>query len=147
MDPPPPRPSETPPPPPSSAQVPKESAARRYKFVWPVLLAVNVAIGAYLFLNANKKDEKEVAEVVGGAPVSTASATVAVPEKTLPPEPTIVTAIPREPIPEDEQRNLFKWMLEEKRKVKAKNSEEKKHIDEEKAILKQFIRAKSLPTI
>ncbi|KAF3793305.1 hypothetical protein EJ110_NYTH09693 [Nymphaea thermarum] len=143
----PPRPPETPPPP-SSAQVPKETAARRYKFVWPVLLAVNVAIGAYLFLNANKKDEKEEAEVVGGAPASSASATVAVPEKTLPPEPTIVPAItPLEPIPEDEQRKLFKWMLEEKRKVKTKNPEEKKHIDEEKAILKQFIRAKSLPTI
>ncbi|TQE05664.1 hypothetical protein C1H46_008683 [Malus baccata] len=52
-----------------------------------------------------------------------------------------------EPIPEDHQHQLFKWMLEEKRKVKPKDPEEKKHLDEEKAILKQFLRAKSLPTI
>lgn len=51
----------------------------------------------------------------------------------------------REPIPEDQQRELFKWMLEEKRKIKPKDPEEKKRIDEDKAILKQFIRAKTIP--
>lgn len=50
-----------------------------------------------------------------------------------------------EPIPEDQQRELFSWMLEEKRKVKPRDREEKKRIDEDKAILKQFIRAKSIP--
>ncbi|KAL0010135.1 hypothetical protein SO802_005243 [Lithocarpus litseifolius] len=52
-----------------------------------------------------------------------------------------------EPIPEDKQRELFKWMLEEKRKIKPKDPEEKKRIDEEKAILKQFILAKPIPSI
>ena len=51
----------------------------------------------------------------------------------------------RQPIPEDQQRELFQWMLEEKRKIKPKDSQEKKQIDEDKAILKQFIRAKSVP--
>jgi hypothetical protein len=37
--------------------------------------------------------------------------------------------------------------LEEKRKIKPKDREEKKQIDEEKAILKQFIRAKSNPSL
>ena len=35
----------------------------------------------------------------------------------------------RESIPEDQQRELFKWMLEEKRKIKPKDPEEKKRID------------------
>lgn len=51
----------------------------------------------------------------------------------------------RGPIPEYQQRELFKWMLEEKRKVKPKDPEEKKRMDEDKAILKQFIRAKTIP--
>lgn len=51
------------------------------------------------------------------------------------------------PIPEEEKRELFKWILEEKRKVKPKNHEEKRQTDEEKAILKQFIRAESIPDL
>ncbi|KAK7854691.1 hypothetical protein CFP56_031049 [Quercus suber] len=76
---------------------PKESFARRYKFLWPMLMAVNLAIGAYLFVETKKKDE-HIEE-------------------------------------------------EEKRKIKPKDPEEKKHIDEKKAILKQFIRAKPIPNI
>ncbi|KAG4970170.1 hypothetical protein JHK85_036591 [Glycine max] len=48
------------------------------------------------------------------------------------------------PIPE-EQCEIFQWMLEEKRKLKPKNPLEKKQIDEDKAILKHFLRAKSIP--
>lgn len=62
--------------------------------------------------------------------------------------PTIIEPVKvREPIPEDQQRELFKWILEEKRKVKPKDPKEKKRIDEEKAILKQFIRAESIPQL
>lgn len=62
--------------------------------------------------------------------------------------PTVIEPVKaREPIPEDQQRELFKWVLEEKRKVKPKDLEEKKRIDEEKAILKQFIRAESIPKV
>lgn len=53
--------------------------------------------------------------------------------------------VARKPIPEDEQRELFKWILEEKRKIEPKDRKEKKQIDQEKAILKQFIRADKLP--
>ncbi|KAF8118281.1 hypothetical protein N665_0005s0049 [Sinapis alba] len=55
--------------------------------------------------------------------------------------------VPRKPIPEDEQRELFKWILEEKRKMEPKDRKEKKHIDEEKAVLKQFIRAERIPKL
>lgn len=62
--------------------------------------------------------------------------------------PTVIEPVKvREPIPEDQQRELFKWILEEKRKVKPKDPKEKKRIDEEKAILKQFIRAESIPQL
>ncbi|KAI5415154.1 hypothetical protein KIW84_040563 [Lathyrus oleraceus] len=47
----------------------------------------------------------------------------------------------RAPIPEEQQREVFKWMLEEKRKMKPKDAMEKKQIDEEKDILKQFLRS------
>ena len=49
------------------------------------------------------------------------------------------------PIPEEQQRELFKSMLEERRQAKPNDRAEKKKIDEEKAILKKFIRAESIP--
>ncbi|AEC06892.1 transmembrane protein [Arabidopsis thaliana] len=55
--------------------------------------------------------------------------------------------VARKPIPEDEQKELFKWILEEKRKIEPKDRKEKKQIDEEKAILKQFIRAERIPKL
>lgn len=61
------------------------------------------------------------------------------------PIPAPVKVLP--PIAEQEQRELFKWILEEKRKVKPSDRAEKKKIDDEKALLKQFIGAKSIPSI
>ncbi|CAG7866727.1 unnamed protein product [Brassica rapa] len=55
--------------------------------------------------------------------------------------------VARKPIPEDEQRELFKWILEEKRKMEPKDRKDKKRIDEEKAVLKQFIRAERVPKL
>lgn len=133
-------PSITPPPPP-----PKESFARRYRFLWPLLITVNLAVGAYIFTRTKKKGViEEEAE-----PTTPEAATVAASVSENPVLPAYVTQPVklREPIPEDQQRELFKWLLEEKRKVKAKDPEEKKRIDEEKALLKQFIRAKSIPSL
>ncbi|CAK9174499.1 unnamed protein product [Ilex paraguariensis] len=133
----------TPPPPP---QLPKESFARRYKFLWPLLLTVNLAVGAYLFMRTKKKDggtEGEESPEVPSAPVATPT----VSEKSPPPLPVMAPVKLHDPIPEDQQRELYKWLLEEKRKVKPKDAEEKNRIDEEKAILKQFIRAKSIPSL
>ncbi|KDP40787.1 hypothetical protein JCGZ_24786 [Jatropha curcas] len=135
---------------PPSPQPPKESFARRYKFLWPLILTVNLTVGAYLFMRTKKKDTglEEVGSSIPSEAVSSA------PAKTTPVSgkpvslPTVLEALkPREPIPENQQRELYKWILEEKRKVKPKDPEEKKCIDEEKAILKQIIRAKSLPSI
>jgi len=64
-----------------------------------------------------------------------------------PAEPVTVPRKELPPIPEDEQRQLYKWMLEEKRKIKPRNVAEKKKLDEEKALLKEFIRAGSLPSL
>ncbi|CAN1218089.1 hypothetical protein LINPERPRIM_LOCUS1226 [Linum perenne] len=123
------QPTTAPPPPP---QPPKESFARRYKFMWPLLLAVNFTVGAYLFTRTKKKD----IEVVGETPTDVSLPAVAA-----------ATVVPRNPIPENQQRELFKWILEEKRKMKPKDAEEKKRLEEEKAILKHYIRAKSVPSI
>lgn len=60
-----------------------------------------------------------------------------------PPTPPAV----KDPLAEDQQRELFQWILDEKRKVKPKDREEKKQINEEKAVLKQFIRAESIPSL
>lgn len=109
-------------------------------------------IAAYLFTRTKKKDmsttEEDVAREVGSSPVSTPTVT-APPVTDMPlPAPSLTQHVKLpEPIPESQQRELFKHILEEKRKVKPKDPEEKKCLDEEKAILKQFIRAKSIPSI
>ncbi|XP_071692015.1 uncharacterized protein [Rutidosis leptorrhynchoides] len=129
-------PPKLPPAQPKATQ-PNESFARRFKFLWPLLLAVNLSVGAYVFMRTKKKDntEEEVA-AVSPSPISLIS-TVSVEEPVK----------EREPISLVEQHELYNWILEEKRKLKPKNPEEKKKIDEEKAILKQFIRAKSPPSL
>ncbi|KAL7140291.1 hypothetical protein ABFS83_09G111300 [Erythranthe nasuta] len=143
-----------PPPPPSPPPLPqKESLLRRYRFLVPLILVCNFAVGAYVVVRYTMKDktksEEEEETSVGPTISSSTSATISDTSKiiekpiTLP----IVEPIKRAPIPVDNQRELFKWMLEEKRKVKPIDAEEKKRIDEEKAILKQFIRANSIPTI
>nr|XP_043616629.1 uncharacterized protein LOC122588558 [Erigeron canadensis] len=129
----------TPPPPPLQP----DSLGRRYsKFILP-LLAVNISIGAYLYMKTNKEktEEEGPAAAVTSTPTSTAITTAV----TSTPPPAIQE--PVKPIPIDQQRELFKWILEEKRKVKTKDPQEKKKIDEEKALLKQFIRAKSIPSL
>ncbi|KAI4381870.1 hypothetical protein MLD38_007897 [Melastoma candidum] len=150
-----PAPSHAPPPPPPQSPLPpppppaKEPFARRYKFLWPLLLAVNIAVGAYLFMRTSKKDtkvaeEEEDAKVAISPPTSSPVTSTA---SVVPSTPVVQPMIAKEPIPPSQQRELFKWMLEEKRKTKPKDAEERKHIDEEKAILKQFIRAKSIPNL
>ncbi|KAI3862661.1 hypothetical protein MKX03_018074, partial [Papaver bracteatum] len=54
---------------------------------------------------------------------------------------------PHAPIPAEQHLELYKWILEEKRKVKPTSAEEKKNLDEEKAILEAFIQSKSTPSI
>ncbi|KAL8235296.1 hypothetical protein R6Q59_021396 [Mikania micrantha] len=124
---------------------PKESFARRYKFLWPLLLAVNFSIGAYLFMRTKKKEnvEESVTSVTSTPTSAVSTASVSDSSTSFPVVVEPVKVL--EPIPLDQQRELFKWILEEKRKIKPNNLEEKKRIDEEKAILKQFIRAKSIP--
>ncbi|KAF8045959.1 hypothetical protein N665_4179s0001 [Sinapis alba] len=131
-------------PPPPPPPPPKESFPRRFKYVLPLLLTVNLAVGGYLFLRTKKKDTDPAS-----GEISAKSGSVAAMEKhvssAVVAEPVVIKA--REPIPEMQQRELFKWMLDEKRKVKPRNAEEKKKVDEEKAILKQFIGSKTIPSL
>ncbi|GMH17611.1 hypothetical protein Nepgr_019452 [Nepenthes gracilis] len=117
---------------------PRESFARRYKFLWPLLLTVNLAVGAYLFMRTKKKDVgEEDAPNAGSSSFShTAAPTPPVPENPSLPLPVAEPLKLPEPIPENQQHKLFEWMLEEKRKIKPKDADEKKRIGEEKAILK-----------
>lgn len=128
--------------------VPSAGKKRLLRGIFPLVLAVNIAIGVYLYARTSKKQsaEKDVEtkKQLPSSPVVSKEAIV--PEKTISTEMSApVKALP--PVPEHEQRELFKWILEEKRKVKPRDSLEKKKIDEEKALLKQFIRAKSIPSL
>ncbi|WOK98601.1 hypothetical protein Cni_G07313 [Canna indica] len=100
---------------------------------------------AYVLIKQSaEKDNEEKVQATSSPVPKTESA---VPEKELAAEPIPAPVKVLPPIPEQEQRQLFKWILEEKRKVKPSDPTEKKKLDEEKALLKQFIRAKSVPSI
>ncbi|CAN4115421.1 unnamed protein product [Withania somnifera] len=127
-----------------------ESFVRRNKFLLSMILAANLSVGAYLFMRTKKKDVGTEAGEVSDVPsilVSPTAAITAVAEKQATIPAPVLPAVVHEPIPEHQQRELMKWILEEKRKLKPKDPEEKNLIDEEKAILKQFIRANSIPSL
>ncbi|KAK4415666.1 hypothetical protein Salat_2674000 [Sesamum alatum] len=130
-------------------QIPREPVLKRYKFLWRVFLIFNFALGAYMFAQPGRKEKvKEKSEVP--AEVAPPPATVTAPpveEEPVISPPITKPVIVRPPLPEDQQREIFKWMLEEKRKVKPKSRDDKQRNDEEKAILKEFIRSQSLPSI
>uniref|UniRef100_A0A1D1ZJ61 Deneddylase UL48 n=2 Tax=Anthurium amnicola TaxID=1678845 RepID=A0A1D1ZJ61_9ARAE len=125
---------------------PKKPFLRR---ILPFLLVANFAVGAYVLLRTTKKESADKEEEVSGENVVSAPAESSRSE--VPQQPPFQPAeVPKKvlpPVPEDEQRQLFKWILEEKRKVKPESSSEKKKLDEEKALLKQYIRAKSIPSL
>ncbi|KAG0485059.1 hypothetical protein HPP92_009138 [Vanilla planifolia] len=129
---------------------PNSSAAKKSflrRFV-PVLAAANIAFIVYLLIRTSKKQspQEESDEKVEIISATALNANAAVAEKAKPVEfPAPVKIL--SPIPEEEQRELFKWILEEKRKIKPTNPSDKKKIDEEKALLKEFIRSKSIPSL
>ncbi|KAM7276344.1 hypothetical protein ACFE04_018210 [Oxalis oulophora] len=140
----------TPPPPPPPQDLPNIPKSRRP--IWRILLLGSFAVGAAYVYTTTLKNNQTVQvsqtekEIQASSSNNTTAATPSVVEEPLVPPPLVET-VKREPIPESQQRELFKWMLEEKRKIKPKSPQEKKQIDEEKAILKQFIRAKTIPSL
>ncbi|KAL5221310.1 hypothetical protein ABZP36_026023 [Zizania latifolia] len=134
---------------PGPASPPEAPSAKKGAFmrrIFPFLLTTNVLIGVYVFVMTYKRDqERKDAE--------TAAATAAAVALSSPASTTAKTAEPTPPkrvlppISEDEQRQVYKWVLEEKRKIKPRNAAEKNRINEEKALLKEFIRADSLPRL
>lgn len=115
--------------------------------VFPFLLATNVFIGVYVFAKTYKRDQdKKNAEAAAAADAAAALASPPAPI----PEPAEHAPPPKrvlQSLSQDEQRQIYKWMLEEKRKIKPQNAAEKTKINEEKALLKEIIRAESLPRL
>ncbi|XP_075515954.1 uncharacterized protein LOC142550780 [Primulina tabacum] len=124
------------------------AAVNRYKILWRVFLIGNFGLGAYMFAQAGKKERvKEKKEATVEVTPTPTPVTTLTDEEPIFIQPTTPPVIVRQPIHEDQQRELFKWMLEEKRMVKPNNREKKLRIDKEKAILKEFLRAKSIPSV
>jgi hypothetical protein len=102
----------------------------------------------YVFAKTYKRDQDKknaqaataVAAVAKLASPASETAKVADPI----PSPAPKRVLP--PVSEEEQRQLYTWMLEEKRKIKPRDAAEKKKINEEKALLKEFI-SESLPRL
>ena len=97
----------------------------------------------YLLLGTKKKTTGVEDKVEEKIPVVEVKAVVNEAKDEALPSASVVTT---QQIPEEEQRQLFKWILEEKRRIKTSDPLEKKRIDEEKALLKQFIKSKGIPT-
>ncbi|PKA57281.1 hypothetical protein AXF42_Ash002585 [Apostasia shenzhenica] len=129
--------SNTTPPPPPPPPPPSSVKKIFFRLIVPVVVVTNIFVGVYVLVRTMKKpsqkDGKTIVNVPSAATEKTAN--VSTPVKVL------------LPVPENEQRELFKWILEEKRKTKPGNKAEKKKLDEEKALLKEFIRAKSIPSL
>jgi hypothetical protein len=95
----------------------------------------------YVFAKTYKRDQEKKHTEAAAAAAATAKAADPAPA----PAPTPKIVIP--PPSEDEQRQVYKWMLEEMRKIKPRDAAEKNKLNEEKALLKDFIRAESLPRL
>lgn len=94
--------------------------------------------------SAGKEEEDPAKNGVSSTPAETSKPEAPQPLPVARPEAPKV-ALP--PIPESQQRELFKWVLEEKRKVKPASPAEKNKLNEEKALLKKYIRAESIPNL
>ncbi|KAG1367559.1 Deneddylase UL48 [Cocos nucifera] len=128
------------PPPPSAA---KKGFIRR---IVPLLLAANLGIGVYILTRTSMRQPADKDEKVLSSPVDSTGAPVPDEKKSsAEPPSTPMKVLP--PIPENEQGQLFEWILEEVRKVKPHDPAEKKKNDEEKALLKRFIHVKSIPVL
>ncbi|KAK7265366.1 hypothetical protein RJT34_32985 [Clitoria ternatea] len=143
--------NETPPPvPPTGLHM------KRCKFIWRLLLLSNLTLGAFIFAWAARRDSMEINRRKAQK-LHRNKAVTEVPHESITSSididynyddyfmPIRTPGELRAPIPEEQQREILKWMLEEKRKLKPKDPLEKKQIDEDKAILKQFLHAKSMP--
>ncbi|KAJ1284040.1 hypothetical protein BS78_03G173000 [Paspalum vaginatum] len=140
---------------------PQAPSAARVVFmrrIFPFLLATNVFIGVYVFAKTYKRDQEKknaeaaaavatVAALSSPAGATTANAKAPAPSPAPAPAPAPAPKRVLPPLSDDEQRQVYKWMLEEKRKIKPHSAAEKNRINEEKALLKEFIQAESLPKL
>uniref|UniRef100_A0A0E0DV75 V-type proton ATPase subunit C n=1 Tax=Oryza meridionalis TaxID=40149 RepID=A0A0E0DV75_9ORYZ len=133
--PPPPPPVEGKPKPPPHAPPPPPEAKKSFmRRMFPFLLAANVFVGAYMLMRTYQKDSGKK-DTESDPTSATPTSSPAAAEK--PAEPIVAPIKVLTPISQDDQRQLYKWMLEEKRKIKPRDAAEKKKINEEKALLKE----------
>lgn len=105
----------------------------------------------YVFAKTYKRDQdkKNAQTAAAAAAAAKLSSPTSEPAKVAdpipPPAPAPKRVLP--PVCEEDQRQLYKWMLEEMRKIKPRDAAEKKKINDEKALLKEFIRTESLPRL
>ncbi|KAL9224704.1 hypothetical protein vseg_000715 [Gypsophila vaccaria] len=138
-----------------SSAIPEIPTARiqRYKLAWRVFMIGNLGLGAYIFARAkmkasNVKTEKTLQKSPLPPPTTPEPTVETVEEPEIAPSTPIADLVRvSEPVPEEKQREIFKWILDEKRKMKPRNKDDKKRIDDEKAILKMFIRSEAVPPI
>ncbi|KAG6405751.1 hypothetical protein SASPL_133345 [Salvia splendens] len=129
-------------------QVPSEPAVKRFRILWRVFLLFNFGLGGYMFAQGGKKERAEKKAIEEPPPAPPTTVTAPAQEEPIIITPPVERPVPvRPPVPADQQREIFKWILDEKRKVKPQNRQEKKRIDEEKSILKEFIRSETVPKI
>jgi hypothetical protein len=104
-----------------------------------VLTRPKPVLDAQLSKEAVEPEPEKAKSAPEQAPALVVAAAVAAPEAAPPP--------PKVTVSEEEQRQVLQWVLEEKRKVKAQNKAEKASVDEEKRVLKQYLRASHLPPL
>ncbi|XP_024540131.1 uncharacterized protein LOC9633806 [Selaginella moellendorffii] len=141
----------------------------RYRHVVYTLLALNAAMVSYAVFNQDKffakkekppegegqasaKDEASSGEKEKKDPVFVPATQSKIDQPKVVPAPEAkveekkMEAPVKKPeaphVSHDEQIELYKWMLEEKRKIKPSSSAEKARIDLEKGLLKDYIRGK-----
>ncbi|XP_024519058.1 uncharacterized protein LOC112342072 [Selaginella moellendorffii] len=115
--------------------VPRQSLLLKLRGFVGVFLVINVCIGGYLIAKTTPKSSKKQRAQKKDAAESP-------PAAQAPP-----ARVPHRKVTANEQRQLFQWMLDEKRKIKPANSIEKARIDDDKKVLKQFLRSTNLPQI
>ncbi|GAB2219673.1 hypothetical protein Droror1_Dr00007310 [Drosera rotundifolia] len=131
----------------STPQIP----ARLFVVAWRVLMVAHIGLGGYMFLGGKHKDHsgskhgKHTPEHPSPPTMIESTPPVLDVEPEPNPTPVIEPVTVQSPISLEQQRELLKSILEEKRKVTPMDREDKKRIDQDKA--KELFRAETVPRL
>lgn len=93
---------------------------------------------------ATEKEKDEKKPEIEKENAENVHTTRVLPEPSNVPQAINLQEISKQKITSEDQQELFKWLLAEKRKIKPTNKAERAQIDAEKALLKEFLRGKSV---